>query len=95
MARTMKTATFYFGVLYPVARTLSRLLEEPPLPTTLRGVLFYILPLHVSAFAGHLQAEYTIIFGKLLHYNRSDKYCQHLPNPIQNKTYNMKTTDPL
>jgi hypothetical protein len=26
---------FYFGVLYPVARTLSRLLEEPFLATTL------------------------------------------------------------
>jgi hypothetical protein len=25
---------FYFGVLHPVARTLSRLLEEPTLATT-------------------------------------------------------------
>jgi hypothetical protein len=26
---------FYFGVLHPVVRTLSRLLEEPPLATTI------------------------------------------------------------
>jgi hypothetical protein len=62
-----KLTAFYFGVLHPVARTLSRLLEEPFLATT----LFYISPLHVSALAGRLQAEYTIIFGKLPHYNGS------------------------
>jgi hypothetical protein len=51
---------FYFGVLHPVACTLSRLLEEPSLATTLQGVYFiFISPLHVSALAGHLQAEYT------------------------------------
>jgi hypothetical protein len=35
---------FYFGVLHPVARTLSRLLEEPSLATTIQGVyfIFYI-----------------------------------------------------
>jgi hypothetical protein len=35
---------FYFGVLHPVARTLSRLLEDPSLATTLKGVyfIFYI-----------------------------------------------------
>jgi hypothetical protein len=36
------------------------LLEEA---TTVQGVyLYYILPLHVSAFAGHLQADYTIFW---------------------------------
>jgi hypothetical protein len=55
---------FYFGVLHPVARTLSRLLEEPSLATTLQGVyfIFYIfLQLHVSALVGHLQTVYTVI----------------------------------
>jgi hypothetical protein len=45
--------------------SLSKFLEEPSLTTT-QGVhfTFYIfLPLHVSALAGHLQAEYTIILG--------------------------------
>jgi hypothetical protein len=37
---------FYFGVLHPVARTLSRLLEEPSLPTTVQGVYLY---LHLAA----------------------------------------------
>jgi hypothetical protein len=40
------------------------LLEEPSFATTLQGVyfIFYIfLPLHISALAGHLQAEFTII----------------------------------
>jgi hypothetical protein len=32
-------------------------------------LFIFISPLHVSALAGHLQAEYTIIFGKLPHYN--------------------------
>jgi hypothetical protein len=57
---------FLFWVLHPVARTLSRLLEEPSLATTLQGVyfIFYILPLHASALVGHLQAEYTVILGR-------------------------------
>jgi hypothetical protein len=35
---------FYFGVLHPVARTLSRLLEEPSFAATFQGVyfIFYI-----------------------------------------------------
>jgi hypothetical protein len=35
---------FYFGVLHPVARTLSRLLKELSLATTLQGVfiLYFI-----------------------------------------------------
>jgi hypothetical protein len=46
---------------------ISRLLEEPSLATTfLRCLFIFILPLHISALAGHFQAEYTIIFGKLL-----------------------------
>jgi hypothetical protein len=52
---------FYFGVLHPVARTLSRLLEEPSFETFLNCFFIFISPLHVSALAGHLQAEYTII----------------------------------
>jgi hypothetical protein len=35
---------FYFGVLHPLARILSRLLQEPSLATTLQGVccIFFI-----------------------------------------------------
>jgi hypothetical protein len=36
--------------------------------------LFYILPLHVSALVGHLQAEYTIILGSYCNYNGSVVY---------------------
>jgi hypothetical protein len=60
---------FYFAILHPVARTLSMLLEEPSLATTLQGVyfiFFYVLPLHVLALAGHLQEEYAIIFSGFL-----------------------------
>jgi hypothetical protein len=32
---------FYFGVLHPFARTLSRLLEEPSLATTIQAVYLY------------------------------------------------------
>jgi hypothetical protein len=56
----------------------SRLLEEPYLATTSKGVyfIFYIfLPLHVSALAGHLQAEYTIILGSYFTHNRSVVLC--------------------
>jgi hypothetical protein len=40
-------------------RLLSRLLEEPSLATTLKDVYFIyiLLPLHISALIGHLQAE--------------------------------------
>jgi hypothetical protein len=40
---------------------ISRLLEEPSLAITLKGVYFIyiLLPLHVLALVGHLQAEYT------------------------------------
>jgi hypothetical protein len=65
---------FYFGVPHPVALTLSRLLEEPSLATTLQGVyfIFYIfLPLHGSALVGHLHVEYTIILGSYLTRNGS------------------------
>jgi hypothetical protein len=37
----------------------------------LRCLFIFISPLHISALAGHLQAEYTTIFGKLPHYNGS------------------------
>jgi hypothetical protein len=63
---------FYFGVLRPVACTLSRSLEDPSLTTTLQGVyfIFYLfLPLHVSALVGPLQAEYNY-FKKLLRLQR-------------------------
>jgi hypothetical protein len=33
---------FNFGVLHPVARTLSRLLEEPSLATTVQGVYLHL-----------------------------------------------------
>jgi hypothetical protein len=67
-------SNLYFGVLHPVARTLSRLLEEPSLATTLQGVyfiFFIFLPLHVPALVGHLQVEYTIILGSYLTHNGS------------------------
>jgi hypothetical protein len=65
------------GVLHPVTRTLSRLLEEPSLPTTLQGVhfIFYIFPQHVSALTGHLQVEYTIILGRYFTHNGSSVLC--------------------
>jgi hypothetical protein len=68
---------FYFVVLHPVARTLSRLLEEQSLATTLKGVhfIFYILPLHVSALGGHLQAGYTISLGSYFTHNGSVDLC--------------------
>jgi hypothetical protein len=74
----MNTSSFYFGVLHPVARTLSRLPEEPSIATTLQGVYFtilYILPLHVSALSGYLQAEYTIILGSYFTHNGSVVLC--------------------
>jgi hypothetical protein len=40
-----------------------------------RSLFIFISALHVSALAGHLQAEYTIIFGKLFHYNGSVVLC--------------------
>jgi hypothetical protein len=33
---------FYFGVLHPVARTLSCLLEEPSLATNVQGIYLYL-----------------------------------------------------
>jgi hypothetical protein len=50
----------YFGVLHPVARTLSRLLVEP---------------LHISALAGHLQEEYTIFSGSYVTHYGSGVLC--------------------
>jgi hypothetical protein len=35
------------------------------------SLFIFIFPLHVLTLVGHLQAEYTIIFGKLPHYNGS------------------------
>jgi hypothetical protein len=55
-----------------------RLLEEPPLATILQGVyfVFYIfLPLYVSAHAGHLQVEYTIMLGSYFTHNGSVVLC--------------------
>jgi hypothetical protein len=60
---------FYFGVLHPVACTLSRLLEEPL--QQLFKVFIYIY----FALAGHLQGEYTVIFRKLPHYIGSIILC--------------------
>jgi hypothetical protein len=40
-----------------------------------RCLFIFILLLHVSALAGHLQAEHTIISGKLPHYNESVILC--------------------
>jgi hypothetical protein len=38
-------------------------------------LFIFILLLHVSALAGHLQAQYTVIFDKLPHYNGSVVLC--------------------
>jgi hypothetical protein len=46
-----------------------------PRNNCLRCLFIFILPLHVLALAGHLQAEYTIIFGKLPHYSWSVVLC--------------------
>jgi hypothetical protein len=35
-------SSFYFGVLHPVVRALSRLWEEPSLATTVQGVYLYL-----------------------------------------------------
>jgi hypothetical protein len=51
---------FYFGVLLPGARTLSRLLFK-----VFILYFMFISPLHVSALAGHLQAEFTIIVSEV------------------------------
>jgi hypothetical protein len=40
--RAYHVSCFYFGVLHPVALTLSRLLEEPSLVTTVEGVYLYL-----------------------------------------------------
>jgi hypothetical protein len=40
--RAYHVSCFYFVVLHSVALTLSRLLEEPSLTTTLQGVYFYL-----------------------------------------------------
>jgi ABC-type transport system involved in multi-copper enzyme maturation permease subunit len=60
---------FYFGYLHSVAFILSRLLEELSLATTFYIFILFIFvsPLHVLVLAGHLQAEYTLIFRKLPH----------------------------
>jgi hypothetical protein len=53
----------FWGVLNPVALTISKLLVEPSF-TTVQGVYYtYILPLHVSAFAGHLHGGIYNILG--------------------------------
>jgi hypothetical protein len=52
---------FYFGILHPVAHTLSRLLKNRLSQQLFKVFIYtYILPLHVSALAGHLQAEHTM-----------------------------------
>jgi hypothetical protein len=39
---------FYFGVLYPVVRTLSRLLGEPSFATTFQSVYFIFFAAKIS-----------------------------------------------
>jgi hypothetical protein len=66
MGVTSSFKNFYFGVIHPIAHTLSRLLEEPSLATTFLGVyLYFYFAATCSVLAGHLQAEYTIILWKL------------------------------
>jgi hypothetical protein len=59
-----KVKALMFGFLI-LLLVLSRLLEDPSLATTLKGVYFnyILLPLHVSTLVGHLQVEYTSVSG--------------------------------
>jgi hypothetical protein len=60
----MPLNVFYFGVLHPVARTLSRLLEEPSLATTFQCVcLYYIFILFISFICIYI---YIWLFNALL-----------------------------
>jgi hypothetical protein len=63
---------------------VSRSLEEPSLATTFLRCLFifYISPLHVSVLAGHLQAEYTIIFRKLPTHDVGQRGLKHVAAKI-------------
>jgi hypothetical protein len=60
-ASVIRTTTLMRKV---IGRTVSR-------NNFLRCLFIFISPLHVSALAGHHQAEFTIIFGKLPHYSGS------------------------
>jgi hypothetical protein len=51
----LSSASFCTYFIMVIGRTVPR-------NNCLRCLFIFILPLHVSALAGHLQAEYTIIF---------------------------------
>jgi hypothetical protein len=66
----------YFGVLHPVASTLSKLLEEPSVATAFQGVYFIFVFYTCFSLVGHIQVKYTIILGSYLTHNEiySTKY---------------------
>jgi hypothetical protein len=70
--RPIQVATMEHVVLHPVARTLSRLLEEPSLATTLQGVyfIFYIFRRYMFRLLLAIFSEMRNYFRKLLHSQR-------------------------
>jgi hypothetical protein len=65
--RRCKPQYFHFWVLLPVAR----IIKNRPSQQLLKVFIYILLPLHVSALVGHLQAEYTTISGSYFTYNGS------------------------
>jgi hypothetical protein len=62
-------------VLYPSDSVIKVIGRTVCRNNHVRCLFIFILPLHVMALAGHLQAEYNIIFVKLPHYNGSVVLC--------------------
>jgi hypothetical protein len=60
-----KTLLLSFQVGYLTVSSVKVTVRTVPHNNFLRSILIFISLLYVSALAGHLQAEYTIIFGKL------------------------------
>jgi hypothetical protein len=57
-------------VYRPQTLIVTKVIGRPvPRNNCLRCLFIFTSPLQVTALAGHLQAKYTIIFGKLPHYN--------------------------
>jgi hypothetical protein len=66
---TTKVNDFYFWVLHPVARIIKVIRSAINRNNFLK--MFILLPLHVLALVGYLQAEYTTISGSNFTYNGS------------------------
>jgi hypothetical protein len=59
---------YWFGLTTKIIKVIGRTV---PRNNFLRCLFIFISPLHVSALAGHLQAEYTIFSGSYLTQNGS------------------------